>query len=129
MEAMQNSDLVFFRRSTPSPVPRIYFSSERDDSTNVSSEMIDTEIDTQEEGHIHVVTPSPPLAISAQSERGLHAHNAIAVTPPLPVSAHDERRRQIQNVWENGYFFFCYFAMKRIDQQVFSMCNRQTTSE
>ena len=77
MEAMHTSDLMFFRRSTPSPIPRIYASSDKDDSTNVSSEMIDRDIQLQEEKQIHT---------------------AVATAPAITVSAYDERRLQIQNV-------------------------------
>ena len=77
MEAMHTSDLMFFRRSTPSPIPRIYASSDKDDSTNVSSEMIDRDIQLHEEEQIHPT---------------------LTTAPAITVSAYDERRLQIQNV-------------------------------
>ena len=76
MEAMHTSDLMFFRCSSPTPIPRLFASADKDDCTNVSSEMIDRDIGMQE------------------VEQSL----TVAPTPTLKVSAHDERRLQIQNV-------------------------------
>lgn len=76
MEAMHTSDLIFFRRSTPSPIPRFYATSDKDDATNVSSDMIEHDVFVEE---VKEVT----------EERN---------TNTLTVTAHDERRLQIQSV-------------------------------
>ena len=91
MEAMHASDLIFFRRTTPSPIPRIYDSSDKDDSTNVSSEMIDSEIASQE---VKATTEFPAV-------------------PTLKVTAHDERRLQIQNVRKTSSWCLFLLAQRK----------------
>ena len=78
MEAMHSSDLVFFRRLTPSPIPRIVASTAKDSSTDVYSDAV--EEDTPGQG----------------ASRALE----VPASPGLNVSSHDKRRLQIQKVRE-----------------------------
>lgn len=66
------TDLMLFRRATPSPVPKIFSPSEKDESTNVDSDSLNETINTSGntlDNDEHLTSSRTNLTASAFDER------------------------------------------------------------
>ena len=99
MEAIHSLDLMLFHCSSLSPIPQIFPSADKNECTNVNSEMINRDMEMQEAEHI----------------------TEAADTPIVRVSAYDERRLQIQNV-RKRLPVGVLLMLNTIDLQTFLFC-------